>query len=109
MANKLKNFLFPSKDEDEFNTTTIQIDKDTIKDSGDSNNANTTIFNPIEFKDCENIANELLNRKSVIVDLTNTNIQEAKRICDFLNGVTYAVNGSVKKIAKLVYLFNPNK
>ena len=31
----------------------------------------------------ESIANELISGKSVIVDLTDTRIDEAKRICDF--------------------------
>ena len=35
-------------------------------------------------------------------------LEEAKRICDFLNGVTFALNGKVEKIAKLVYMFTPN-
>ena len=48
-----------------------------------------------------------MSRQSVIVDLTNTDLTIAKRICDFLNGVCYSLGGNVKKIAKLVYLFSP--
>ncbi len=68
-----------------------------------------TIITPKEFYQVEGIANQLLSGKSVIVDLTTTDINIAKRIVDFLNGVTFAMDGKVDKIAKLVYLFSINK
>lgn len=117
MANKLKSFLFPSRDENEMDSTTIVIKKEKISDMDNTNNnvnanninQNTpNIFTPTAFFQSESIANELLAGKSVIVDLTSTELSIAKRICDFLNGVTFALNGNVNKIAKLVYLFAPN-
>ena len=66
------------------------------------------IVTPKTFSQVEEISNHLLDGVSVIVDLTSTEISEAKRICDFLNGVTFALNGKVEKIAKLVYMFTPN-
>ena len=68
-------------------------------------NNQTNIITPTQFSQVEEISNELMAGKSVIVDLTSCEINEAKRICDFLNGVSYALNGNVKKVAKLVYLF----
>ena len=66
------------------------------------------IVTPKMFAQVEEVANQLLDGRGVIVDLTSTEISEAKRICDFLNGVTFALNGKVEKIAKLVYMFTPN-
>lgn len=75
-----------------------------------ANNTNSpSIITPKIFNQVEGIANTILSGTSVIVDLTSTELSQAKRICDFLNGVTYAINGKVEKIAKLVYLFAPNK
>lgn len=75
-----------------------------------ANNSNSpSIITPKVFTQVEGIANTILSGTSVIVDLTNTELSQAKRICDFLNGVTFAINGKVEKIAKLVYLFAPNK
>ena len=52
-------------------------------------------------KDVENVITDLAQKYT-------PEISEAKRICDFLNGVTFALNGKVEKIAKLVYMFTPN-
>lgn len=110
MANKIKDFLFPSKGKEELdNTTIIYTAKEEKKNMSSTQfKANTpNIITPRVFAQVEGIANELISGKSVIVDLTSTDISEAKRICDFLNGVTFALNGSVEKVAKLVYLFSP--
>lgn len=123
MANKLKDFLFPPKSNNQFDSTTIVVNKEEIinnkpverpieKPQVDvtmpkPNNVRPNIVTPKEFMQVEEVANQLLMGRSVIVDLTSTEINEAKRICDFLNGVTFALDGKVEKIAKLVYLFSP--
>lgn len=112
MGNKLKDFLFPNKGKEELdNTTVIYKTKEENKTMNStqfkSNNSSPNIITPKVFAQVEGIANELISGKSVIVDLTLTDISEAKRICDFLNGVTFALNGKVEKVAKLVYLFAP--
>ncbi|MDY2888863.1 MAG: cell division protein SepF [Candidatus Caccosoma sp.] len=109
MGNKLKDFLFPSKEKNELDSTTIIV-KENNKVTNNTKNIGVNspnIITPKVFSQVEEIANELLNGRSVIVDLTDTEINEAKRICDFLNGVTFAINGKVEKVAKLVYLFSP--
>lgn len=113
MASKLKDFLFQNKDSNELDSTTIVLNKEShsnsnIKANNVVNKTSTQIITPKVFSQVESIANQILNGCSVIVDLTATDIAEAKRICDFLNGVTFAINGKVEKIARLVYLFNPN-
>ena len=80
-----------------------------IKTNNIFNTSSPQIITPKVFSQVESIANEILNGNSVIVDLTSTDLTEAKRICDFLNGVTFAIDGKVEKIARLVYLFAPNK
>ncbi len=113
MGNKLKDFLFPAKGKDELDSTTIVVKKEEIKNKNGNpsifNNASPNILTPKVFSQVESVANELLAGRSVIVDLTETEISEAKRICDFLNGITFALDGKVNKVAKLVYLFSPKK
>ena len=112
MGNKLKDFLFPAKEKNELDSTTIIIKDDTLTKNNNNKRkdvgvASPNIVTPKVFSQVEEIANELLNNRSVIVDLTDTELVEAKRICDFLNGVTFAIDGKVEKVAKLVYLFSP--
>lgn len=112
MSNKFKNFLFPSKENNQLDSTTVVIKKDEINNNNEKKqnfSSKPNIFTPKVFSQVEEIAEELLKNKSVIVDLTSTELLEAKRICDFLNGVSFALNGSVEKIAKLVYLFTPKQ
>ena len=102
--NKLKDFLFQNKDSNELDSTTIVINKDyqNINNTRTNNivsKSSTQIITPKVFSQVESIANQILNGNSVIVDLTSTDIAEAKRICDFLNGVTFAINGKVEKIS----------
>ncbi len=109
MGKKLKDFLFPARGKDELDSTTIVVKKEELNDTNTPimNNTSPNILTPKVFSQVEGVANELLSGRSVIVDLTETELTEAKRICDFLNGVTFALNGKVDKVAKLVYLFSP--
>ncbi len=52
------------------------------------------------------IADQLLNRKTVILNLELVT-QETRRFVDFLSGVAYALNGQVKKVAVHTYLIIP--
>lgn len=78
-----------------------------MQDIKQNKQSETNIITPTMFAQVEQIAQDMLKGKSVIVDLTSAEISEAKRICDFLNGVSFALDGKVKKVAKLVYLFTP--
>ncbi|MBE6890552.1 MAG: cell division protein SepF [Ruminococcaceae bacterium] len=53
-----------------------------------------------------NIADQLLNRKTVILNLELVT-QDTRRFVDFLSGVAYALNGQVKKVAVHTYLIIP--
>ena len=52
------------------------------------------------------IADQLLNRKTVILNLELVT-QDTRRFVDFLSGVAYALNGQVKKVAVHTYLIIP--
>ena len=65
MGSKLKNFLFPSKEKNEFDSTTIVITKEEVKKMNNKTTTNTTskpnIFTPKIFAQVEEIANEYVN------------------------------------------------
>ncbi len=52
------------------------------------------------------IADHLLNRKTVILNLELV-AQDTHRFVDFLSGVAYALNGQVKKVAVHTFLIIP--
>ena len=59
------------------------------------------------FDDARRAADGLKDGQQQIVNLEQTPVEMAERITDFLNGATYALDGSVEKIGEMVYLFTP--
>ena len=66
------------------------------------------LFRPISFNDTSKAADNLRNRKAVVLNLENVDKAMARRVVDFLSGTVYAIDGSVKKIAQSAYLFCPH-
>jgi cell division inhibitor SepF len=64
-------------------------------------------LNASVFNDARIAADGLKNGQQQIVNLERATPQMAERIIDFLNGVTYALDGCVEKIGDRVYLFAP--
>lgn len=73
-----------------------------------SNKPGVVLFRPISFSDAVKAADELRDRKAVIVNLENLDKSIARRVVDFLSGCSYALDGSVKKVAGGTYLFCPH-
>ena len=53
------------------------------------------------------VADEIKRRAPVILNLEECNPEEARRIRDFLGGVTYGLNGYMKKLGTWVYACSP--
>ena len=73
-----------------------------------SNKQEVVLFRPSSFNDTSKAADDLKNRKAVIVNMENVDKAMARRVVDFLSGCVYALEGDVKKIAKSAYLFCPH-
>lgn len=76
--------------------------------SSGANKPGVVLFRPISFQDAVRAANELRERKAVIINLENVDKNVARRVVDFLSGCSYALDGQVKKIAQGSYLFCPH-
>lgn len=72
-----------------------------------SNKPGVVLLRPITFADAVSGANDLKDRKAVIVNLESCDRTVARRVVDFLTGCSYALGGQVKKIAAGTYLFCP--
>ncbi|WP_366921445.1 cell division protein SepF [Metallumcola ferriviriculae] len=62
---------------------------------------------PRTFDEVQDIANNLKNRRPVILNLESTDKEVAQRIVDFLSGSTYALGGSMQKLSAAIFLFMP--
>ena len=66
------------------------------------------LFHPSNFNDTSMAADDLRNKKAVIVNMENVDKAMARRVVDFLSGCAYALDGKVKKVAQSTYLFCPH-
>ena len=62
---------------------------------------------PEHFDEAPTIADELLERRTVVLNLEATAKDEAGRLLCFLSGVAYANGGKLKKIANNTYIITP--
>ena len=72
-----------------------------------SNKPSVVLFRPTNFNEATKAADDLREKKAVIVNLENVDASMARRVVDFLSGCSYALDGKVKKIAVSTYLFCP--
>ncbi len=77
-------------------------------------NINTTaqlkvvVVQPINYEDAPEIADHLKQKKPVVINLEKLDRVVASRIFEFLNGVVYALDGSMKKVSNGILLVVPN-
>lgn len=60
------------------------------------------------FADIQKAADRLKSGEPQIINLERTPPEVSERLIDFLNGVTYALDGYVEKISEGAYLFTPS-
>ena len=65
------------------------------------------LIEPKSFDECPKLVDGLKGRRPVIINLEKIETETAKKIFDFLSGATYALNGSVQKIANNIFIFAP--
>jgi len=64
-------------------------------------------LSPSSFGDAKNLADEFKNSVPVIMNLQGVERDLARRLIDFASGITYALDGSMEKIASQVFLITP--
>ena len=65
------------------------------------------VAKPEKMSDAADAADHFKNKKAVVLNLDNTNKDIANRMIDFLAGVAYAADGSLKRIANTSYILVP--
>ena len=65
------------------------------------------LVKPERFENASEIADQLKEKRTVVLNLESTNKDVARRLIDFLSGVAYAGEGKIKKIAANTYIITP--
>ncbi len=66
------------------------------------------VVRPDTFVNSRQIADHLLNNRTVVLNLEATNKETARRILDFLSGVAYSIGGQLKRVANNTFVITPN-
>lgn len=66
------------------------------------------LVEPRVYAEAQDIADELKNRKAVVVNLQRIDRDQARRIVDFLSGTVYAIGGDIQKIGTDIFLCTPD-
>lgn len=71
-------------------------------------NAKVVLSEPRSYSEAQEIADNIINRRAVVINLQRVDHQQAKRIIDFLSGTVYAVNGNIQKLGAETFLCTPD-
>lgn len=62
---------------------------------------------PERFEDASSIADNLNEKRTVVLNLESANRDVARRLVDFLSGVAYANAGQLKRVANSTFIITP--
>ena len=65
------------------------------------------LVSPTRFENASEIADHLRDKRTVVLNLEQTDKNIARRLIDFLSGVAYANEGTIKKVAISTYIITP--
>lgn len=65
------------------------------------------LVKPEGYEEAPTIADNLNEKRTVVLNLESTNRDVARRLLDFLAGVAYANNGQIKRVANSTYIITP--
>ena len=65
------------------------------------------LVKPERFENASEIADHLREKRTVVLNLEQTDKTIARRLIDFLSGVAYANEGTIKKVALATYIITP--
>ena len=65
------------------------------------------VIEPKNLDECKKLVDNMRNFKPIIVNLERVETDLARKMFDFLNGATYALEGNAQKINQNIYIFAP--
>jgi len=66
------------------------------------------VVKPETFEEVREIAEHLIGRKTVVLNLEDTNKETARRLLDFLAGVAYTIQGQIERVSERTFVITPS-
>jgi len=63
---------------------------------------------PMDVSDAAKVCDHIRDEKVCVIDLTGVDRGMAQRIADFLGGACYAINGTIQRISKDIFIIVPS-
>ncbi len=65
------------------------------------------LVKPERYDDVTSIADHMMDKKTVVLNLENVDKELSRRIVDFLSGAAYALRGNIRKVSRGTFLIVP--
>lgn len=119
MFDKFKDFIGITNEEESDDLTYDPVvpddseERKTTKKDKNCMNINTRaqlqviLVKPSSFDEARDIADNLMAKRTVLLNIENLNKDLSRRVIDFLSGVAYAHGGNIKRVANRTYVITP--
>ena len=114
ITDAIKNFIAPEEDEQTIELTESEAEAlseyevpQSESASEISAGANIVLFEPRNFDEAEEIGRHIKKNRACCINLHRMPSEYRQRIIDFLSGVVFGVDGTIKKIGENVILCSP--
>ncbi|MDC3412847.1 cell division protein SepF [Aquibacillus sp. 3ASR75-11] len=119
LRNKIKTF-FTLEDEYEYVEAEQQLQNSDNRSSQNqlgskvvslksvTSQSKVILCEPRTYSEAQEIADHIVNRRSVIINLQRVDHAQAKQIIDFLSGTVYAIAGNIQKLGEHTFLCTPD-
>ena len=71
------------------------------------NETKVVLFNPRTFEEAGELVNHLMAYHSLVMTLDNVPTESARRLLDFMSGITFALQGKITPISAKAYFISP--
>ena len=67
-----------------------------------------TVHEPLSYDESPKIVDDLRNKKAVVLNFEQLDIDIKREIFDFVSGALYAIDGKIQKVNKDIFILAPN-
>jgi cell division inhibitor SepF len=93
---------------EDYREPTPQISRGVVRPIVTQRQTKPQVVAPVRFSDAQEIGDLVKANHPVIVNLQSSERDLARRMIDFCSGLTYALSGSMEKVADQVFLLTPS-
>jgi cell division inhibitor SepF len=97
----------PPAEQPEHRAPVTPIKRAEAQSESDNELRRITTIHPRSYKDAKVIGESFRDNIPVIMNVTDMDVSEAKRLIDFSSGLTFALNGSIERVTEQVFLLTP--